>query len=254
MASHKPTRLFVILGGLFISNALLAEFIGVKIFALDQTLGMASGLIYRIAGVEVAPHFTIGVMLWPVVFIMTDVINEYFGPKGVRLLTNLTVALISYAFIMVNLAIAAEPAPWWPGSYTNQGVDDAQLAYSTIYGQGAWIIGGSLVAFLVGQILDVFVFHRIKAITGEKAIWLRATGSTVVSQLVDSYIVIYIAFVLGPANWSLDLFLAVSTNNYLFKVAAAILLTPLIYLAHALIERWLGDEQATALRRAAMGK
>ncbi len=254
LAEDKATRLFVILGGLFICNALLAEFIGVKIFALDTSLGFSKEITYSIFGMKMSPHFTIGVLLWPVVFIMTDIINEYFGPKGVRLLTNMAVALISYAFVMVYIAIHAAPAPWWPGSLESQGIADAQVAYAAIYGQGIWIILGSLVAFLVGQVLDVFLFHRIKAWTGERAIWLRATGSTLVSQLVDSYIVIYIAFVLGPAQWSTQQFLAVSTNNYLLKVVAAILLTPAIYGVHAIIERWLGEKKAGALRRAAMGK
>jgi uncharacterized integral membrane protein (TIGR00697 family) len=253
LAQHRPTRLFVILGGIFITNALLAEFIGVKIFSLDKTLGFSREWSYTLFGMDAAPHFTVGVLLWPIVFIMTDVINEYFGPRGVRLLTNMAVVLIAYAFGMVYVAIQAVPAPWWPQSYQSQGLDNAQLAYATLYGQGIWIIAGSLIAFLVGQILDVFIFHRIKAWTGERAVWLRATGSTVISQLVDSYIVIYVAFVLGPAQWSTAQFLAVSTNNYLLKVGAAILLTPGIYLAHGLIDRWLGQDEAQRLRVAAMG-
>jgi uncharacterized integral membrane protein (TIGR00697 family) len=250
-ARHKPTRLFVVLGGLFIANALVAEFIGVKIFALEETLGFAPWR-YRLFGVDAAPQFTVGVLLWPIVFVMTDVINEYFGPRGVRLLTNMAVVLIAYAFLMVNAGIATVPADWWPGSYAERGIPDAQNAYAVIYGQGVWIIIGSLVAFLVGQVLDVLVFHRIKALTGERAVWLRATGSTVVSQLVDSYIVIYVAFVLGPPDWPMDRFVAVATNNYLLKVGAAILLTPGIYLAHGLIDRYLGAERAAALRREAM--
>ncbi len=251
LASHKPTRLLVILGGLFIANALVAEFIGVKIFALEESLGFAPWR-YKLFGVDAAPQFTVGVLLWPIVFVMTDVINEYFGPKGVRLLTNMAVALIAYAFLMVNAGIAVVPAEWWIGSYAERGLEDAQVAYSVIYGQGIWIIVGSLVAFLVGQVLDVLVFHRIKAWTGERAVWLRATGSTVVSQLVDSYIVIYVAFVLGPPSWSTELFVAVATNNYILKVGAAILLTPAIYGIHWVIDRYLGAEQAQALRRAAM--
>lgn len=251
LARHKPTRLFVVLGGLFITNALVAEFIGVKIFALDQTLGFAPWR-YTLFGVDAAPQFTVGVLLWPVVFVMTDVINEYFGPKGVRLLTNMAIGLIVYAFIMVNAGIAVVPADWWVGSYAERGLDDAQTAYSVIYGQGVWIIVGSLVAFLVGQILDVLVFHRIKAWTGERAVWLRATGSTVVSQLVDSYIVIYVAFVLGPPSWSTELFVAVATNNYILKVIAAIAMTPAIYGIHWVIDRYLGADQARALREAAM--
>ncbi len=68
---------------------------------------------------------------------------------------------------------------------------------SGIFRQGLWIIIGSMVAFLIGQVLDVLVFHRIKKITGEKRIWLRATGSTLVSQLVDSFVVLFIAFYVG---------------------------------------------------------
>ncbi len=215
LAQHRPTRLFVILGGIFITNALLAEFIGVKIFSLDKTLGFSREWSYTLFGMDAAPHFTVGVLLWPIIQVV--------------------------------------PAPWWPQSYQSQGLDNAQLAYATLYGQGIWIIAGSLIAFLVGQILDVFIFHRIKAWTGERAVWLRATGSTVISQLVDSYIVIYVAFVLGPAQWSTAQFLAVSTNNYLLKVGAAVLLTPGIYLAHGLIDRWLGQDEAQRLRVAAMG-
>ena len=74
--------------------------------------------------------------------------------------------------------------------------------------------------------------------------WLRATGSTAVSQLVDSFVVLYIAFVLGPQHWSMGLFLAVGTLNYLYKMGAALALIPLLYLARGAIHSYLGHEQA----------
>jgi uncharacterized integral membrane protein (TIGR00697 family) len=116
-----------------------------------------------------------------------------------------------------------------------------------------WTIGGSLVAFLVGQLIDVGIFHRIRAATGERWIWLRATGSTAVSQLVDSFVVLYIAFVLGPQQWPIDLFLAVGTVNYLYKLSAAIALIPLIYLMRRGIERYLGAGEAARLKAEASG-
>jgi uncharacterized integral membrane protein (TIGR00697 family) len=253
LLKSKPFRLFLILASIFITNALVAEFIGVKIFSLDESLGIGP-IKYKLFGMDSVPQFTVGVLLWPFVFILTDIINEYFGIKGVRLITNITVALISYAFLMVYLAISVVPADWWLGSYTESGVADAQVAYQVIYGQGIWIIAGSLIAFLVGQVLDVLVFHRIKQWTGEKKVWLRATGSTFFSQLIDSFLVIYIAFVLGPAKWSMDQFAMVATNNYLLKIALAILMTPLIYLAHYYIDKYLGKAQAAKLRQAAMTK
>src|SRR5690606_2857103 len=113
---------------------------------------------------------------------------------------------------------------------------------------GLWTICGSLVAFLVGQLIDVLVFHRILRITGDRFVWLRATASTAVSQLLDSFIVLYIAFVLGPQKWSIPQFLAVGTVNYVYKMCAAIALIPLLYIARAAIGRYLGKEAAARLR------
>jgi uncharacterized integral membrane protein (TIGR00697 family) len=186
-----------------------------------------------------------------VVFVMTDVINEYFGRNGVRFLSYLAVGLISYAFLIAFIVIDLPPAEWWVGSYSAQGVDDMQTAFSAIYGQGMWVIVGSLVAFLIGQLLDVTVYHRIRQVTGERFVWLRATGSTVVSQFVDSFVVLYVAFVIGPQHWGIPQFLAVGTVNYTYKVLAAIALTPLIYMAHAAIDRYLGPELAPKLKEQA---
>jgi hypothetical protein len=114
-----------------------------------------------------------------------------------------------------------------------------------------WVIVGSLVAFLIGQLLDVSIFHRIRQVTGERLIWLRATGSTLVSQFVDSFVVLYIAFVLGPQQWPMNQFLAIGTVNYAYKFLAAVALTPVIYAAHWLIDRYLGKETALQLKQQA---
>ena len=129
-----------------------------------------------------------------------------------------------------------------------QGVPDYQKAFAAIFGQGMWTIAGSVLAFLVGQLIDVSVFHRIRAATGERWVWLRATGSTAISQLVDSFVVIYVAFVLGPQQWPTSLFLAVGTLNYAYKMAAAIALIPLLYLVRRGIIAWLGRERERQLR------
>jgi len=105
-----------------------------------------------------------------------------------------------------------------------------------------------VVAFLIGQLIDVAVFHRIRRATGERLVWLRATGSTAISQLVDSFVVLYIAFVLGPQQWSIAQFLAVGTVNYAYKLAMAIALIPLLYLARRLIKTYLGADEAERLR------
>ncbi|WP_246237539.1 queuosine precursor transporter [Caldichromatium japonicum] len=242
--------MFIILGGFFICNALIAEFLGVKIFALEETLGLEP-FNWDLFGQSGSLSFTAGVLLWPVVFIMTDIINEYYGRRGVQFLSYLTVGLILYAFAFAYLAIALAPADWWISIQAEQGVPDMQAAFSAIFGQGMWIIVGSVIAFLIGQLVDVTIFHRIRRFTGQQHVWARATGSTLISQLIDSFVVLYIAFVIGPQHWPIDLFLAVGTVNYVYKFVVAIALTPLIYLGHAAIERYLGPELAHELRTAA---
>ena len=246
----KGTRLFMILGGFFIANALIAEFMGVKIFSLEQSLGL-NPVNWSIFGEQLSLNLTAGVLLWPVVFVLSDLINEYYGPKGVRFLTNGAIVLIIYAFLMIYAAISLTPAEWWVGSNANKGVPDMQLAYKTVFGQGLWIIIGSLVAFLVGQVLDVYIFHYIKKKTGEKYLWLRTTGSTLVSQLIDSFVVLYIAFGIG-ADWSTSLILSVGILNYIYKFSVAILLTPVLYWIHYGIDRYLGKEIADKLKEDAM--
>lgn len=249
-SQERANRMFLVLAVFFVSNALLAEFIGVKIFALEDTLGLAP-FEWNLFGQTGSLNFTAGTLLWPIVFVMTDIINEFYGKRGVRFISWLAVAVIIYAFVFAYLAISLAPADWWVGVAADQGVPDYQLAFAAIFGQGMWTIGGSLVAFLVGQMIDVSVFHRIRSATGERWVWLRATGSTAVSQLVDSFIVLYIAFVLGPQQWPTSLFLAVGTLNYAYKMAAAIALIPLLYLVRRGITSYLGSTQAAHLRAAA---
>lgn len=247
MTTDRSVRLLITLGGFFVCNALIAEFIGVKIFSLEGTLGIAP-LEWNLFGRSGSLNFTAGVLIWPIVFIMTDIINEYFGRRGVQFLSWLTVGLISYAFLFAYIAIGLVPAEWWVGIAADHGVPDLQAAYGYVFGQGMWTIVGSIVAFLIGQLIDVAIFHRIRARTGERLIWLRATGSTAVSQFVDSFVVLYIAFVLGPQHWPLPLFLAVGTVNYGYKITAAILLIPLIYMGRRLIDSYLGAELAARLK------
>lgn len=245
----KENTLFFILGGFFITNALIAEFIGVKIFSLENSLGIEA-FEYTILHNSMSLNLTAGVILWPIVFVMTDIINEYFGIKGVRFLSYLTVGLIGYAFIGVYLAIHLSPATWWVDSAKAVGVPNFQLAFEKVFGQGLWIILGSLIAFLLGQVIDVHIFQKIKSITGDKQVWIRATGSTLISQLIDSFVVLFIAFKLG-ADWSWSLLFAVGLNNYLFKFFIALVLTPLIYLSHAVIDFYLGETLASQLKNEA---
>ena len=193
---------------------------------------------------------------------MTDIINEYFGKKGVQFLSFLTVGLIAYSFIMVGVSITLKPADFWSLSHINtdfpiaaqniirQDVGNYNAAYALVYRQSNWIILGSLTAFLLGQLIDVTVFHRIKRLTGNRWIWLRSTGSTLISQFFDSFIVLFIAFYWG-AGWSLEKIIALGLVAYCYKFLVAVLMTPVIYLIHYFINWYLGDELAEAMRKKA---
>lgn len=249
---YKKVLLFLIMGGFFLANALLAEFVGVKIFSFEKTFGFEPVQIKIFDFDPFSFNLTQGVVLWPVVFILTDLINEYYGKRGVKLFSFLAAAIILYAFFMIYLSIGSVPADFWiERKISDEEVIDMQKAFAAIFGQGQWIIIGSLVAFLIGQFVDVFVFQAIKRITKERFIWLRATGSTLVSQFIDSFVVLFIAFYIG-AGWELKLVLAIGLVNYIYKFFAAVVLTPLVYLGHFLIERYLGAELAKEMKEEAL--
>ena len=249
----RPTKLFVIFTAFFVANALIAESIGTKIFSLEKLFGQQplSMTIFGEHGLGLS--ITCGVLLWPLEFVMTDIVNEYYGPRAVRRISFTAVGLIGYAFLMFYLAMGVPAADFWYGTGVKDGIPDMSKAFNGIFGQGMWIIFGSLTAFLVSQIVDVTVFHKIKKITGEKKVWLRATGSTLVSQLVDSFIVLFIAFKIGK-GWSWQLVFAICLINYAYKFTMAILLTPVIYFVEHRIEKYVGQDVAKKMKLAAMGK
>lgn len=239
----KKNLLFIVLGGFFVTNAVVAEFIGTKIFSLEKTLGLPLAE-WSVLGYELNFDLTAGVLLWPVVFVMTDIINEYYGKKGVRMLSYLTALLLIYSFLMIRLAMHLVPNDWWNNeSQSAIGLSKMSVAFDAVFGQGLMIILGSLVAFLVGQIVDATIFKWLKSKTMGRGIWLRATGSTLISQFIDSYIVLFIAFYFG-ADWSAERVLAIGTMNYLYKLGIALLMIPVLYGVHALIDMYLGKRLA----------
>lgn len=211
MIHSKKNFIFLLLAGIFITNAITAELIGGK---LIQVYGFTLSL---------------GILPWPIVFVTTDLINEYFGQKGVRRLTFLTAGLICYSFIILYLGMKIPAVDFSP-------VKDEQ--FIAVFGQSMWIIVGSIIAFIVSQLLDVFLFSQFKKQTGDKHIWLRAPGSTVISQLIDSFIVLGIAFYL-PGKISLEQYFTMGITGYIAKLCIAVGLTPLVYLGHYLIGKQL---------------
>lgn len=244
----KESRLLLVLAAFFIANAILAEFIGVKIFSVEGSLGISRFDINMFGVPDLSFNMSAGVVTWPLIFIMTDIINEYFGVKQVRFLSILAAILIAYAFMVVGFAMDLVPSNFWINQTVNGNKVNMDLAFNGIFGQGMWIIGGSIIAFLIGQMADVLIFHRIKRSTGEKLLWLRATGSTLASQFIDSFVVIFIAFYINPNyHWSWQMVAAIGLVNYTYKFFVAILMTPILYLVHGIIDKFLGKDLSEKL-------
>ncbi|MCW3079804.1 queuosine precursor transporter [Segetibacter sp.] len=249
---EKPTKLFVAITAFFVANALIAECIGGKIFSLEKLLGLPPANLTIFGETGLSFNLSCGVLLWPLEFIITDIVNEFYGPKAVKRISYIAVGLISYAFIIFYVAINFPPADFWIVSGGQNRIPNMNDAFNSIFGQGMWIIVASIIAFLVSQLIDVTIFHKIKKVTGEKKVWLRATGSTVVSQLVDSFIVVFIAFKIGK-GWSWPTVLSISLLGYSYKFLVAVLMTPVIYFAEARIANYVGSETARQMRVSAMG-
>jgi queuosine precursor transporter len=214
--NSKKDIVFIILAAFFITNAITAELIGGKLIQIGGTFTMS-----------------LGILPWPIVFLATDLINEYFGKEGVKKLSFITAGMIVYAFILVFGGMVIPAVSFSP-------VSDG--AYKEVFGQSLWIIVGSVVAFISSQILDVFIFWLVRERTGKGMIWLRATGSTAISQLVDTFIVLGIAFWL-PGKINTSQFITIGLTGYLCKLIIAVLLTPLIYLGHSMIDRFIGEKE-----------
>lgn len=228
--SPKQSRefLYLILAGIFIANALMGEILGGKLIVVGPFV------------------MTMGVICWPIVFVTSDLVNEYFGKIGVRNLSLFTVALIVYMFVIIFVGMQVPAAPF---SQVND------QAFNTVFGQSLWIIVGSLMAFLLSQTLDVFIFWLVRSKTQGRMLWLRATGSTIISQVVDTFVILGIAFylpgVLGlvPNERVITFgqFMNMCATNYTLKLILAIVLTPLLYAVHSLIDRWLGEHESKQL-------
>ena len=212
MFTTRRNKVFLVLAGIFITNAITAELIGGKL-------------------IDVGPYvMSVGILPWPIVFLTTDLVNEYYGKDQVKRLSVMTAALIAYCFLLLLMSIGI------PASTQASGITDSQ--FNAVFGQSLWIIVGSIAAFLVSQLIDAVIFQYVKRRTGQKWIWLRSTGSTVISQFFDSFIVLGIAFYL-TGKMDFDMYVASGLTGYGVKLAIAVALTPLIYIGHGIIDKYL---------------
>jgi queuosine precursor transporter len=233
---HPFTRghkVYIWLATLFIASLLIADIVGIKLFRIP--------LPFTVLGFDAIEH-TCGMLTFPITFLLTDLINEYFGPKAARRLTFMGLGAAAFAFLIMNIAQAMP--------YLEAPFNVSKEQFDAIFGSAKVMYVASLSAYLVGQLSDIAMFGLLKRLTRGRFVWLRATGSTVISQLIDSFIVTYLAFSLGREIFAdptspaapLSAIPKMAVTGYVLKFVLAIAITPLIYLGRAFMERRMGLE------------
>jgi uncharacterized integral membrane protein (TIGR00697 family) len=226
-----PQKVYLWLAGIFVASLLIADIVGIKLFRI--------ALPFPILGFDAIEH-TCGMLTFPVTFLLTDLINEYYGKKAARRLTFIGLACGIYVFLVINIAQAMP--------YLDKPFNVRKEAFDAIFGSAKIMYMASLVAYLAGQMADIALFGFIKRITGQRFVWLRSTGSTVVSQFLDSFVVSYLAFSLGrqlfpdPGNppAALSDIPSIAVTGYTLKFVIAIGITPLVYLGRIIMRKCFG--------------
>ena len=199
--------LYLWLAGLFVAALVVADLIGGKLF--------------RFWGIDLS----CGMLAFPITFVLTDVLNEFYGSAATRRVTYVGLGAAAMAFLIINVALRAPVSPESPLSAE---------AFGQVFGLSSRLYVASLSAYIASQLLDIAVFTSLRRLTGERFLWLRATGSTLVSQAIDT-IIVSVVFYVGLKPW---LFIAKMTAaSYVMKFVIALALTPLIYAVHALVLR-----------------
>jgi len=178
--------------------------------------------------------FSVGQVAFPITFILTDIINEFYGRTVIRRVTFLAFFMVGLTFCIIYVSALL---PWWPVATTSQWDADGNVtpkAFTAVFTQATRIQLSSMAAFLIANLVDISVFFVLKKATGNKMLWLRSTGSTAVSQLIDTFVITALAF---GGKIGFDDYLTIVFTSYLIKLTAAIVVTPLIYALHELIEK-----------------
>ena len=216
-------KVFVLLTSVFITALVLAEATASKFFLawkMPVTLHIFGQPFNEVI-------MTTGVIAFPITFIVTDLLNEYFGKKAIQFVTFLGMFMIIFEFVILQIGMALPTSSISPVS---------EQAFNSVFGATSRVIFGSILAYLIGQLIDITLFHWFKTKTNGKHLWLRATGSTFGSQFFDTFIVLTVAFI---GTLSLQTIIAITLFNYAYKLLIAVAITPVIYGVHKGLDNYL---------------
>ena len=198
-------KIYLILGGLFIASLVVSNLIFQKFFYWD---------FFGIYTFEIS----VGILPYPLTFLITDVISEIYGKKKANNIVTAGIFASLLSLIIVYIADAVPATDWSP-------VDDT--VFTHVFGGTAIAVFASMMAYLLAQYIDVQLLHFWKRLTKGKHLWLRNNFSTFFSQFADTAAVLLLLCSFGKIEWSL--FSTLLISGFLFKVIVAIADTPLLY-------------------------
>ncbi len=207
----KADKLYLLLGALFITALVVCNLIANKFVSVD--LGF---YIFTISA---------GVLPYPITFLITDILSEIYGQKK----TN-QVVISGFAALLFTMFIL------WVGGQFNA-IDTSPVSdgvYKSAFGNSTRVIFASMAAYLVAQLVDVRLFHFWKRLTNGRMLWLRNNASTILSQLVDTTLVVVVLFY-GKESW--ETMGSYIQDGWFFKALVALIDTPVIYLLAWIIRK-----------------
>ena len=227
--NKKSDMLFIVLAGIFIASLVSCNLIFQKFFQVDIWIPFIGDYTFE---------QSVGLLPYPITFLVTDIISEIYGRKRASLVVTAGLFASLFMLIIITISDVSTATSWSP-------VDDA--TFHKVFGLSGAAVFASMMAYLFAQYLDVRIFHFWKRLTKGKHLWLRNNASTMFSQFVDTFSVLFLLCSLNVLNW--DMFSILLFNGFLFKVFFAAFDTPIVYAMTYIIRKQLGlkfGEEVTA--------
>ena len=203
----KAQQIYMILSALFIASLVVSNLIFQKFFYWD---------FFGLYTFEIS----VGILPYPVTFLITDIISEIYGKKKANLVVTTGIFASFFSLLIVYAADAVPATAWSP---------IGNSLFEKVFGATTIAVFASMVAYLLAQYIDIQLFHFWKRLTKGKHLWLRNNFSTFLSQFVDTFSVLFLLCSFGKIDW--ELFSGLLLSGFLFKVLIAALDTPFLYLA-----------------------
>ena len=200
-------KLYLTLAALFITSLVVSNLIFQKFFSWD---------FFGIHTFEIS----VGILPYPITFLVTDLISEIFGKKKANQVVIAGIFASFFSLLIIYVSDIVPATSWSP-------VDDT--IFSNVFGLSIIAVFSSMIAYLLAQFVDIRIYHYWKRLTKGKHLWLRNNFSTITSQFLDTFSVLFLLCSFGVIEW--HLFTILLINGFLFKVLVALLDTPILYLA-----------------------